>query len=679
MIAAYYGHTTDMATLRQRLSAFIGNLSPPELIEPAAALGLTGRLLYITLDQLSTLKTPCVLYWNFRRFVVLERVSGSTYFLNDPWWGYRTLTANEMSTRFTGAALEFVPAASFSKGTDHSRFGLAELGKWSQTTKRSIAYGLALSLFIQILTLLSPIYMQLVIDNVISTGDEGLLAVLALAFGTLALFNAVAVGVRSLLSQYIGGTVALEMSARIHRHLFNLPISFFTKRNQADIYQKFRAVETIRQFFVNGSISAFADGILALVTGALLFLYSPSLAFVVLSNVIIYSAIRLQTNSLTKKYNANLIETDVREGNHFLESVKGVQTIKILALANQRETKWMNFYVGKLDAAMRLSNSTSLFQMAADVLSSLTDVIVIYFAAILVLDGDITLGFVVAFLAYKVQFMGRVTSLMDQYNQYRLLDTQIDRISDIVLTPCEPEYEPAPPVTNGRLQVSNLHFRYQSSQKPILDGIDMIVEAGEFVAIVGASGEGKSTLLKLLLGLFVPDDGDILVDGAPMSNHGAKELRRALGAVMQEDILFSGSIADNISLFDSEFDLARIREAARLSEIDAEISELPHQYFTLVGDLGIVLSTGQKQRLLLARALYRKPKILLLDEGTANLDGDTEARLIATFKEMKMTRIMVAHSHAIARAADRVLEVKKGKLYDVTKERQEGDGARARS
>ena len=347
-----------------------------------------------------------------------------------------------------------------------------------------------------------------------------------------------------------------------------------------------------------------------------------------------------------------------------------------------RESEWLNLYVAALNSSIKVGNLGIAYNAVSAVLSGLSDIVIVFIAAKQVMKGELTIGIVTAFLAYKSQFMARIMSLVDQYIQFRMLDVYLERVADIALA--SPEQSASlvtseSPALRGDLELRDAVFRYSQSEKPILNMVNLKIHAGEFVVLTGASGEGKSTLLKALVGLYNLDSGEALIDDRLVADMDAGSLRGKLGIVMQDDQLLSGSIAHNIARFDRAIDLERVRECARLAQVDDEIMASPMQYQTNIGDLGTSLSAGQRQRVLLARALYGAPRVLILDEGTVNVGTACEERIIRMLRDLPATRVVVTHSPSIANVADRVFVFEQGRVREVVRCATSDQLAKARS
>jgi ATP-binding cassette subfamily B protein RaxB len=344
-----------------------------------------------------------------------------------------------------------------------------------------------------------------------------------------------------------------------------------------------------------------------------------------------------------------------REQTRFLETVRAAQTIKVAGRELQREALQRNAIAESINADIRLGNLEIGYGATKQVIWGATDVLVVFLAAQAIMRSDLTVGMLIAFIAYKQQFTTRVTALIETVISWRLLDVHLDRIADIALQPRETHIDEGghEGEIQGSVEARGVAFRYAPGEPEVIADIDLRVASGELIAITGPSGCGKSTLLKILTGLYAPTAGEVLIDGRGLWTWNLASLRRQIGVVMQDDQLLQGSIAENIAGFDECIDMRRVAEAARLAQIHEEVSRMPMGYQSLVGDMGSALSGGQKQRVMIARALYRKPKILILDEGTSHLDVETERAVTAALSGLAITRIVVAHRPETVRAADR--------------------------
>jgi ATP-binding cassette subfamily B protein RaxB len=660
MVAAFHGHRVDLNTLRRRYPVSLNGVTLRSLIQVAIHMGLAGRPLRFEIGHLRQLRLPAILHWDMSHFVVLKSVSRKGITVHDPASGAKSLTVAEASKHLTGVALELTPAEGFVRRDESARLPLSVF--WSQLSGsgHALLQIFLLSVVLQILVLAAPFYMQITIDEVIARGDVDLLLVLTLGFGLLMLVRVASTALRSLVLLIVQNILNFHLGARLFHHLIRLPAAFFEKRHIGDILSRFSSLQPIRNLLAEGMIAAVIDGIMAVLTLAMIFIYSPMLAFIVIGALVLYATLRLALYRVLWLRTEATIQASAQENSNFIESVRAVQSLKLFNRESEREGQWLNCYAEVASASVRLGRAKIAFSTINDLIFGLETIITIYLAARLVLANQLTVGMVFAFLAYRQHFIDKSVALVEKALDFRILGLHLERLSDIALTPCEPGYDQPLSYTRpilGRIELRNVFFRYAEAEPFVLEDISLTIEPGEFVTIMGPSGGGKTTLVKVMLGLLGPTSGEVLVDGVPLSTVGVRAFREQVAAVMQDDQLLSGSIADNICFFDPEYNQDKLFQCARLAAIHDEIMAMPMTYNSLVGDMGSSLSAGQKQRVLLARALYREPRILFLDEGTAHLDVENERLINASLRQLRMTRISIAHRPDMASGADRIVRV----------------------
>ena len=594
MVANHHGYESDLASLRRRFAISLKGSTLKGLVQIASSMGLGSRAVRCELSALGQLKLPAILHWDMNHFVVLSKVQGGRLFLLDPALGERKLTLQEASPHFTGVALELSPTEGFEKKRERNILKLSSLVKLTQPAIGALLQALLLALLIQLFTLAGPFYLQLVIDEAILKGDSGLLVALAIGFGGVALFQVLANTLRGLTLQHLSVTLGFEMGAKLFHHLLRLPLDWFHKRNVGDVQSRFRSLQPVQQFIADGAIAALLDGVMSIATLALMLLYAPWLAAIVVASVCAYALVRVASLSLSRKVAGDYLINDAKEQTRFLETLRAAQTLKLAAAEPERESLQRNAMATTLRSSQRSAHVNTGFQAISQTLSGLTDIFVVFLGAKAILAADMSVGVLTAFLAYKGQFSARVTSLVENLISWRLLDVQLERLADIALTPREAKIDETGWETplEGRLEAKHLMFRYAPGDPEILRGADLRIEPGEFVAIAGPSGAGKSTLLKVLIGLYPASYGEIFIDGRPLSAWSPRALRRQIGVVMQDDALLQGSLIENIALFDERPDMARVEAAARAAAIHEEITAMPMGYQSLVGDMGSALSGG---------------------------------------------------------------------------------------
>ncbi len=496
----------------------------------------------------------------------------------------------------------------------------------------------------------------------IARGDVDLLVVLALGFGLLMVAGVATNAIRSLVIVFVQNLLHFQMGGRLFHHLIRLPLSYFEKRHIGDVLSRFSSIEPIRNVIAEGMVTALIDGVMVIATLTMMFIYSPQLTMVVLVAVFLYAGFRLALYRAFRQRSSDLVESRALEASMFIETLRAIQSLKLFNREGDRETQWLNRFADVQSANVRLGRARIVFSTINEALFGLENIISVYLAARLALDNVLTVGMIFAFMSYKQNFAGKTIMLIEKALDFRLLDLHLERLADIALTPLEPGYDLQTSymrTIQGGIELRNVFFRYAETEPYVLEGINLKIEPGQFVTITGPSGGGKTSLIKIMLGLLQPTSGDVLIDGIPLTTLGPKTYREQIGAVMQEDQLLSGSLADNICFFDPVFDQERMTACARLACIHDEIMAMSMTYSSLVGDMGSSLSGGQKQRVLLARALYREPRILFMDEGTAHLDIQNERRINENLRRLCITRVNVAHREEIASGADCVFWVAK--------------------
>jgi ATP-binding cassette subfamily B protein RaxB len=672
MVSYYYGHKVDLNTLRRDYPVSMKGATLKSLMLTCNHLQFSSRALRLDLDNLANLQTPCILHWDLNHFVVLKKASKDKIVIHDPARGVRTILMDEVSKRFTGVALELTPTQGFEKKDDEVKMKLSDL--WSKVTglKRILIQVFFLSLLLQVFMLISPFYMQLVVDNVIVGRDLHLLVVLALGFLLLALVSAGTKALRSYIIMYLSNQLSIQMAANLLRHLIHLPLSFFEKRHIGDIVSRFGSMDQIKSLMTTGLIETVVDGLMTISTLIMMFIYSPLLGSIVLGVVTLYAVLRFAMYQPFKKLTEESIVANAKENSNFMETVRAAQSIKLFGRESQRQTVWHNNYADAMNADIRINKLKIRYQVINDLLFGIENVAVIYFGATLVLNNMFSVGMLFAFMSYKGQFTNKAATVIEKLIEFRMISLHLSRIADIALTPQEDvgerSYGASDKVVNGELTLKNVGFQYSDSEPMIFQNVNYTFKPGESVAIVGPSGGGKTTLMKNMLGLLETSEGCVLVDGVEINKFGLSNYRSQIGAVMQDDHLLSGSLMDNISFFDPEMDEAHVIKCATLASIHQDIEQMPMEYNTLIGDMGTTLSGGQRQRLLLARALYCKPKILFMDEATSSLDTKLESIVNNAVKQLNITRIIIAHRPETIRSADKVVSLNQGMMLEVDRE-----------
>lgn len=664
MVAAAHGLQTDLPTLRRRFSLSLKGASMADLVRMAGELHLSPRALRAEPEHFDSLQLPCVLHWDMNHFVVLTAVRRGVAVIHDPGQGVRHMKFSELSRHFTGIVLELTPAGGFEPRVERQPISLRRMLGRVTGLRRSIAQVFVLALVLEAFMLLSPFLLQWVVDGVLVSGDRDLLVTLGIGFGLLVLLQVATGAVRSWAVLVMSATLNLQWLSNVFAHLMRLPVAWFEKRHTGDIWSRFTAVQQIQKTLTTSFVEAVLDGVLVLATLLMMALYSGLLTAIVAGAVGVYALLRWVFFRPLRAATEESLVHESRKASHFLESLRGVQAIKLFNRQADRQGRFMNLVVDAMNADIATRKIDLWFGVLHKLVFGLERVAVVWVGALLVLDERFTVGMLFAFIAFKEQFATRFSALIDKAVELKMLRLQGERLADIVLTAPEPEQQAELPVRaeSARIEVQDLGFRYSDAEPEVLRGVSLTIEPGESVAIVGASGCGKTTLLKLMLGIHAPQSGEVRVGGVPLGQLGLARYRSMIGTVMQDDQLFAGSIGENISFFDTAADAAWIEECARMASVHDEVEAMPMGYHTLIGDMGAAISGGQKQRLLLARALYKRPQILLLDEATSALDVDRERAVNQSIRQLQLTRVIVAHRPETIASAARVVVLDQGRV-----------------
>ncbi|EBB3248742.1 peptidase domain-containing ABC transporter, partial [Salmonella enterica] len=657
MICGHFGKNIDLISLRRKfnLSARGANLAGINSI--AEQLGMVTRALSLELDELGALKTPCILHWDFSHFVVLVSVKRNRYVLHDPARGRRSVGLEEMTRYFTGVALEVWPGSEFSAETTQNRIHLRSLINCIYGIKSTLAKIFCLSVVIEAINLIMPVGTQLVMDHAIPAGDRGLLTLISAGLMFFILLRAATGMLRAWSSLVMGTLINVQWQSGLFNHLLRLPLAYFERRKLGDIQSRFGSLDTLRATFTTSVVGAIMDSIMVVGVFVMMLLYGGYLTWIVLGFTTVYVLVRLVTYSYYRQISEETLVRGARASSYFMETLYGIATVKIQGMAERRGTHWLNLKIDAINSGIKLTKMDLFFGGINTFVAACDQVAILWLGTSLVIDNQMTIGMFVAFGSFRGQFSDRVASLTNFLLQLRMVSLHNERIADIALHEKEekkPELDIVADMSPVSLETTDLSYRYDSQSAPVFSGLYLSVTPGESVAITGTSGAGKTTLMKVLCGLFEPDTGKVLVNGTDIRQLGINNYHRMIACVMQDDRLFSGSIRENICGFSEEMDETWMIECARASYIHDVIIKMPMGYETLIGELGEGLSGGQKQRIFIARALYRRPCILFMDEATSSLDTDSERFVNVAIKNMNITRIIIAHRETTLRTVDRV-------------------------
>ncbi|MES2823540.1 MAG: peptidase domain-containing ABC transporter [Pseudomonadota bacterium] len=663
MIANYHGYEIDLAGMRRKFSISTYGMTLKSIISIANTINLSARPIRTDIDALGGVELPCIIHWGLNHFVVLKSINRGRFTIHDPAFGIRKLTADEFSKNFTGVVLELYPSHSFEKKKLREKLSVSLF--WEKITglKRSLVLVISLSLILQIFALIAPLFMQTVVDDVLSRGDTDFLFALALGFGLLAIIQLSTQSLRELIILHMSTRLGMQMSSNLFRHLIRLPIDYFSKRHMGDIVSRFSSLGNVRNLLTTGMVAAIVDGVMVFITMIAMYLYSASLTLVAGLIVLLYVLLRWVLYLPFRRLSEEQIIASALENSHFMESMRAIQTIKLFRCEEDRQSQWQNRLADVINKKISIAKWTIGYTSIKNTLFGLESIIIIYLGAQEVLVGAMSLGMLLAFLSYKQRFIESIDRLIVQIIEFKMMDLHLDRLADIAFTPVEKSASDTNTegaatldgTIKGKIEARNISFRHADHERNVFSSLSFIIQPGESVAFVGPSGCGKTTLLKCLMGLYEPTEGEIFIDDIPIKQQSS--YRSNIGSVMQDDKLMTGDISENITCFAHPIDLDRVYECTQIARIHKEIERMPMKYFTLIADSGANLSGGQIQRIVLARALYRKPKILFMDEATSHLDIENERIVNRHVNDLKITRIVVAHRPETILSADRTIDI----------------------
>ncbi|MCT8352776.1 MULTISPECIES: peptidase domain-containing ABC transporter [Photorhabdus] len=660
MILCYYGCDTTLKELKGNNNFHSRGLRLKDLLEISENNKLNTNVYSLDVDEINLLKKPCILHWDMNHFVILEKVNKNKFFILDPEKGERILSINEISKHFTGVAIELTPTPEFKKRSSFNKktIKLIDLFKSSKGLSSALLKIFAISILIESITLTIPIGIQLIMDHVIVTKDTLLLSSICIFLIFFTLVKTFSDIIRSYMSLSINILLDIQWKNSLFSHLLRIPIHYFSSRKLGDIQSRFNSIENIRETFCNNIVDLIIDFLMIIGLLSMMIIYGGSLTIVVILFSVLYFLVKIIVYKIYKNASDKKIQDEATINSFFMESLYSMPTIKILGILNNRQ----RIYSDKVKTLNKSEVKKKKIEIITIALSSiiiaLDQIVILWVGSYLVINSTITIGMFIAFNTYRGQFSDRITNIINKSVELKLLSLHNERLSGIALQEKEifkkninsESYDIA------SLELSHVSYTYNESNYTISD-FSIKIEGGESVAIVGPSGAGKSTLIKIMSGLIKPQSGEVLFNNLDIYSLGVNNYRKNISCILQEDKLFSGTIAENISGFDDDIDMEYVTECAIKANIHNEIVSFPMGYYTQLSELGGSISGGQKQRIMIARALYKKPKIIFMDEATSHLDTNNESIVNKSIANLNVTRIIVAHRESTIQSADRVIHL----------------------
>ena len=662
----FQGVAADAAQIRHRIGTQA--VGVPDMLRCAKDYGLKARTLTTKWGRLARTPMPALAILKDGSYLLLGKVGDDKVLAQAPHEPRpRLLKREELEAIWDGRLVLMTKRGSL---TDLARrFDITWFLGAIHKYRHRLAEVLLASFFLQLFGLVSPLFFQVVIDKVLVHRSISTLDILLIGLVAITVFEGVLGILRTYVFSHTTNRIDVELGARLFRHLMALPIGYFQSRRVGDSVARVRELENIRNFLTGSALTLVIDLFFTVVCIAVMFLYSPLLTWIVLAALPFYVAISAAATPLFRERLQEKFKRGAENQAFLVESVAGVETLKAMAVEPQMQRRWEEQLASYVTSSFKVISLGNIASNLVQVVSKLVTAAILYFGAKLVIDGNLTVGELVAFNIFAGRVSQPVLRLAQLWQDFHQARLSIDRLGDILNTTAEPIYNPqraALPPIRGDLTFEHVTFRYRVDRSETLHDICLEIKAGQTVGMVGASGSGKSTLAKLAQRLYVPESGRVLVDGVDLALVDPAWLRRQMGIVLQENVLFNCSIRENIALADPAIPMERVVAAARLAGAHEFILELPEAYDSVVHERGSSLSGGQRQRVAIARALVSNPRILILDEATSALDYESERVIQQNMRAIAKDRtvIIIAHRLSAVRHADRIITIDRGRIVE---------------
>ena len=653
MVAAFHGHRTAFHELRAAAGDRGHTLA--DLVGLADRVGLIPRPVRASLPEIRKLRLPAILHWRLNHYVVLTKVGHRRVAVNDPATGRRKLTWADLDRRFTGIALEVSPRPDWScTSADPPR--LRHFVSGISHVRRYVLVILAMLVVTQLLGIVPPVATQILIDEVVTRQDRGWFPAALAGLAAVMIVTLVLDGFRGWTALYTGTRLSIDMTQNVVAHLLRLPAGFVESRHLGDVMSRLSSLAPIRRVITDDAVNALVQFLVLLTTLGVMLFYSPALMAVSVAGAMAAGLLFLALMPATRRLSRQGLTHRAAEQSSLLATLRGFRTVHNLDIAAVRQQHWMQAFSRAIETSVAEGKLGIGRNIAGGLIATMDQLAFLAIGIDGVLDRELSVGVLVAFMTLRGRLASALAGLIDSLQRIAVVRVHVERLADITSAPAERNQGSLRTRIEGHVSARRLAFAYPGAPRLLAD-FSLDVRPREHVVITGPSGCGKTTLLRLLAGQLDPLQGDVTIDGIELSLYDRSTLRRQVGIVAQSDHLFEGTIAGNIAALDLVPDLARVRRAAVAACIWEDIRKMPMALHTPVGDTGLALSGGQLQRLIIARALYRGPRILFLDEATSHLDTATEAAVLDRLRELPMTIVSVAHRPgAIARAA-RVIQL----------------------
>ncbi len=667
MVLSYHGRQTSITELRSQSGLGRDGLSALSIVKIARNHNMRVRAISLQESDFRSVPLPAIVHWEFNHFVVVERWTQKEVDIVDPAHGRRHLNHKEFDQSFTGIVITLEPGVHFDREAASPKFSLREyLLQYAGQMPMAIVEVVGTSLLILGLGLVSPLLTRFIIDQVLPFKMSNLMLLLGAGLILMMVTQTAATLLREWLLVYLRARIDTRMMLDFFERMLSLPYKFFQVRSSGDLLSRMASNTVIRDTLSNQMITTFLDGSTVILYFFILFWNSQQFALLALGMGLLQVILLLCSSRAIRDFSRRELAAQGKSQGYMAEALAGMATLKAAGAEQQSLEQWTNLFLEQLNISVRRNYLTVLINGAQSVLRTLTPLALLWLGATQVMNGSLSIGTMFALNALASAFLAPMSSLVGSGQQIQIVRAHFERLADV--STAEPEQDRAkvlpPPLLSGRIQLNRVSFRYDPEAPEVLHNINLRIEPGQKVALVGRTGSGKSTLGKLLLGLYLSTEGQILYDNFPLANLDLQDVRRQFGVVMQDSAIFSGSVRQNISLHDPSMSMEQVAEAARMAVINEDIEQMPMSYETFVSEGGSALSGGQRQRLAIARAIAHHPAILLLDEATSHLDVLTEQQVEHNLHAVHCTQIIIAHRLSTIRDADLIVVLDHGTIVE---------------
>ncbi|SDG15690.1 peptidase domain-containing ABC transporter [Paraburkholderia phenazinium] len=671
MICRHYGISMTLGKLRDLCNVTTMGATLDSLARAGESLGFTTRGVQCIYESLRGFELPFIVHWEGYHYIIVYGTSKEWVWIADPALGFRKLSVEDFERGWSGTCLLFTPGPNLAQ-IAASRSPWIRFVGYLTPYRKILAHLFLATFVIQVLGVIPPLIIQNILDGVVVHQNVGLLELLIAGLIVSSVFSQLMATVRAYLANFMVRNMDFAMMSQFFKHTMSLPFSFFASRKTGDIFARFQENQTIRAFLTESTVTTALNLLMVFIYFTIMFVYNVKMTLVLIAFVIPIVALTALATPKIKRYAREVFAASTDAKAFLMEALAGVETIKGMGMERPVRLRWEKKYAKALEVQYRGQAFNILVGLGSQLLNAATTIAILWVGANLVLARELTIGQLIAFNAFMGSVLGPLMGLVSLWSMLNDAGVAMERLGDVL--DIEPEQKPEElaarvilPDLQGEISLSGVYFRYGGSENEyVLENISFDIKPGELVAIVGRSGSGKTTLAKLLVGFYGPNEGKMTVDGYDLNVIDKACYRAQIGYVMQTNLLFSGTIADNIASGDDAPDRRRIEEVAKMADAHAFISKMPLGYEQVVGERGIGLSGGQIQRLCIARALYHDPKLLVFDEATSALDTQSESNILGNMHDILKgrTAVIIAHRLSTIMRADKIVVLYEGAIAE---------------